>query len=78
MVHDVRMTKWHRIALNLPADLLSAAEKELGTTSPTVAVTKALEEFVPRRAMDRLLAMDLPDLTPEVVDGMRRDRDVVL
>jgi Arc/MetJ family transcription regulator len=64
----------HRTTLNLPAELLRAAEEELGTTSPTVAVTTALREFVRRRAMERLLAMDLPDLTPEAVEAMRQPR----
>ena len=31
-------------------------------------------EFVRRRAMERLLAMDLPDLTPEAVEAMRQPR----
>jgi hypothetical protein len=39
-----------------------------------VAVMTALREFARRRAMERLLAMDLPDLTPEAVEAIRQPR----
>lgn len=74
MAEDLRKSRRRRTTLNLPADLLKAAEDELGTTSPTEAVTEALKEFVRRRAAERLLAMDLPDLTPDAVEEVRRPR----
>jgi hypothetical protein len=64
----------HRTSLNLPIDLLQKAKAQLGTTSPTEAVTAALEEFVARRQIEALLAMELPDLTLEAVQEMRQPR----
>ena len=64
----------HRTSLNLPVDLLQQAKAQLGTTSPTEAVTAALEEFVARRQIEALLTMELPDLTLEAVQEMRQPR----
>jgi hypothetical protein len=64
----------HRTSLNIPVDLLQKAKAQLGTTSPTEAVTAALEEFVARRQIEALLAMELPDLTLEAVQQMRQPR----
>lgn len=61
-----------RTTLNVRRDLLSEAERELGTSSPTIAVNQALEEFVNLRRRRRLLEMELPDLTPEAIEAMRR------
>jgi hypothetical protein len=69
-----RRVRTHRTSLNLPIDLLQRAKAQLGTTSPTEAVTAALEEFVARRQIEALLAMELPDLTLEAVQEMRQAR----
>ena len=58
----------------LPVDLLREAKQETGTTSATVAITTALSELVARRRRARLLDVDLPDLTPEALDRLRRPR----
>lgn len=64
----------HRTTLNLPIDLLAEAQEAVGTSSPTVAVITALEELVAQRHLRELLEMDLPDLTPEALEAMRRPR----
>jgi Bacterial antitoxin of type II TA system, VapB len=64
----------HRTTLNLPVDLLREAEAIVGTSSPTEAVVVALETLVAQRHLRELLDMDLPDLTPEALDEMRRPR----
>jgi hypothetical protein len=43
-------------------------------TSHTDAVNAALEEYVANRRLRRLLDMELPDLTLEAVEEMRRPR----
>jgi hypothetical protein len=63
-----------RTTLNLRADLLSEVETDLGMTSHTDAVNAALEEYVANRRLRRLLDMELPDLTLEAVEEMRRPR----
>jgi hypothetical protein len=64
----------HRTTLILPVALLEEAEDAVGSTSATETVTIALRELVARRRRQRLLAIDLPDLTPEGVDELRRPR----
>ena len=66
-----------RTTLNVRADLLREAEAELGTNSHTTAVNAALEEYVANRRLRRLLEMELPDLTLESVEEMRRTRPAV-
>jgi Arc/MetJ family transcription regulator len=60
--------------LNLDVDLLRAAQEVLGTSQTTETVHRALMEVVNRRKREQLAAYDFPDLTPEFVDEMRRDR----
>lgn len=64
----------HRTTLILPVDLLREAEEAVGSTSATETVTVALRELVARRRRERLLTVDLPDLTPQSVDEMRQPR----
>ena len=64
----------HRTTVNLPISLLRAAQEEIGSTSATETITAALAELVARRRRARLLVMDLPDLTPDSVDALRRPR----
>lgn len=63
-----------RTTLNVRADLLAEAEAELGTHSHTEAVNEALEEYVATRRLRKLLEMELPDLTLESVQEMRKTR----
>lgn len=67
-------SKRHRTTINLPLTLLEEAERELGSASATETVTTALREFVAARRRARLLALDLPDLTLESVEELRRPR----
>jgi Arc/MetJ family transcription regulator len=64
----------HRTTINLPELVLREAQEAYGTTSPTVAITRALEEAVARLHRQRLLEMDWSDLTPAAVAEMRRPR----
>jgi len=60
-----------RTTLRLRRDLLIEVERELDTSSPSVAVNRALEEFINLRRRQRLLEMDLLDLTPESLQSLR-------
>jgi len=60
--------------LNLDVELLQDA---LGTSRTTETIHLALAEVVNRRRHQRLAARDLPGLTPETLEGMRRDRTFV-
>jgi hypothetical protein len=73
-LEDLDETKRHRTSLNLPVALLEAAEKEIESSSATDTVTVALRELVAARRRKRLLEMELPDLTPEFVEELRRPR----
>ena len=73
-LEDLDETKRHRTSLNLPVALLQAAEKEIESSSATDTVTVALRELVAARRRKRLLEMELPDLTPEFVEELRRPR----
>lgn len=63
--------------LNLDRDLLRQAQSALGTTQATETIHRALSEVVNRHKRERLAAYDFPDLTPEFVEEMRRDRSFV-
>jgi Arc/MetJ family transcription regulator len=64
----------HRTTLILSVALLQEAEEAVGSTSATETVTIALRELVARRRRERLLSVDLPDLTPQSVGRLRRPR----
>ncbi len=64
----------HRTTINIPSQLLAEAEDAFETRSPTTAITLALEEAVASYHRRRLLEMDWSELTPRVVQGMRRPR----
>jgi hypothetical protein len=64
----------HRTTLLLPVELLREAEAAVGSTSATETVTVALRELVARRRRERLLTVDLPDLTSGTVDELRQPR----
>lgn len=64
----------HRTTINVPEKLLQQAEEAFETRSPTVAITRALQEAVALYHRRQLLEMDWSDLTPEAVSEMRRLR----
>jgi len=53
-----------RTTLNLPEDLLRAAQQSLGTTGITATVVRAMEEAVRLKLRLRLLEHDMTELTP--------------
>jgi Arc/MetJ family transcription regulator len=63
-----------RTTLNLPEDLLRAAQRSLGTTGITATVVRAMEEAVRLKLRLRLLEHDMTELTPELVEELRRPR----
>lgn len=68
---------WNMIkhtTLNLDMELLARAQQELGTRTATDTIHRALEEAVNRARRRRLLDHDFSELTPEVIDEMRRPR----
>lgn len=74
MAKRYAQTVRHRTTLILPVELLREAEEAVGSTSATETVTLALHELVARRRRERLLAVELPDLTPRSVEELRRSR----
>lgn len=66
--------RMHRTTINVPEKLLQQAEEAFETRSPTVAITRALQEAVALHHRRRLLEMDWSDLTPEAVSEMRKPR----
>jgi Arc/MetJ family transcription regulator len=65
-------TKVKRTNINIDTDLVSAAAAVLGTVQTTETVHAALREVVDRAARRRLADRDFSDLTPEVLDELRR------
>lgn len=65
-----------RVTFNADADLLAEARAVLGTSSATGTINAALGEVVRRHRRERLLTHDFSDLTPEVLDAIRRWRTV--
>lgn len=60
--------------LNIDTDLLTAAERALGTSGATETIHRALREVVDLRRRQWLLEYDFPGLTPESLERMRADR----
>ncbi len=63
-----------RTNINLDAELLDAAAAVLGTARTTDTVHAALRAVVDRAARDRLAQRDFADLTPVVLEQLRRPR----
>jgi Arc/MetJ family transcription regulator len=61
-----------RTNINLDMDLVDRAAHELGTERTTDTVHQALREVIARAHRARLAQRDFEDLTPEVVEAMRR------
>jgi Arc/MetJ family transcription regulator len=60
--------------MNLNLALVSEAAAVLGTEQTTETVHAAMRDVVARARRRRLAARDLPDLTPEAVEEMRKQR----
>jgi hypothetical protein len=60
--------------MNLNFALVSEAAAVLGTEQTTETVHAAMRDVVARARRRRLAARDLPDLTPEAVEEMRKQR----
>lgn len=61
-----------RTNLNLDMVLVEQAARELGTTRTTDTVHEALREVVARARRTRLASRDFADLTPEMLESLRR------
>jgi hypothetical protein len=62
-----------RVTLNVDEELLREAGELLGTTSMTETINGALDEFVSLQMRLQLVNHDF-DLTPEMLDEIRRPR----
>ena len=71
---DMRQTKIRRTNINLDADLVDAAAAVLGTARTTDTVHAALRAVIDRASRERLAERDLADLTPAVLERVRRPR----
>lgn len=63
-----------RTSLNLDVDLVAQARDVLGTNGTTETVHRALEDVIRRERLRQLAAETFDDLTPEVLDQLRRPR----
>jgi Arc/MetJ family transcription regulator len=63
-----------RTSMYLDRDLVNAAAAALGTKKTTETVHEAMRDVVGRARRRKLAARDLPDLTPEAIEAMRRAR----
>lgn len=63
-----------RTTLNLDHDLVHDAAQALGTTKTTQTIHAAMEDVVARARRRRLAERELPDLTPDAIEQMRRAR----
>ncbi len=61
-----------RTSVILDTELLDEAGSVLGTTRTTEVIRLALMEVVNRDKRRRLVALEMPDLTPESLDRARR------
>lgn len=60
--------------MNLDRELVAEAAGVLGTEGATETVHAAMAEVVRSARRRRLTAWELPDLTPETLEEMRRPR----
>jgi Arc/MetJ family transcription regulator len=66
-----------RTNINLDTELVGEAAAVLGTANTTETVHAALREVVARAARGRLAQREYGDLTPAVLEKIRRARDLV-
>lgn len=61
-----------RTNINLDMDLVEQAAQALGTRRTTDTVHEALRDVIARARRTRLAQRDFEDLTPELLEAMRR------
>jgi Arc/MetJ family transcription regulator len=71
---EVSETKIRRTNINLDVELVDAAAAVLGTERTTDTVHAALRAVIDRAARERLAQRDFDDLTPDVLEQLRRPR----
>jgi Arc/MetJ family transcription regulator len=71
---EVSKTKIRRTNINLDTELVDAAAAVLGTARTTDTVHAALRAVIDRASRERLAERDFADLTPEVLETVRRPR----
>ena len=74
---EVSETKIRRTNINLDTELVDAAAAVLGTERTTDTVHAALHAVIDRAARERLATRDFDDLTPGVLEQVRRPRQTV-
>jgi Arc/MetJ family transcription regulator len=72
--HAYDQTVKKRTTLNIDLELVAEARQALGTRGTSDTVHAALGDVVGRSRRKRLLAYDLPDLSPESLAEMRSAR----
>jgi Arc/MetJ family transcription regulator len=63
-----------RTNINLDGDLVDSAAAVLGTARTTDTVHAALRDVVARARRESLAGFEFEDLTPEVLESIRRPR----
>ena len=71
---EVSKTKIRRTNINLDTELVDAAAAVLGTARTTDTVHAALRAVIDRASRERLAERDFADLTPKVLERVRRPR----
>jgi Arc/MetJ family transcription regulator len=71
-VAEMSETKIKRTNINLDTELVDAAASVLGTARTTDTVHAALQAVIDRAARERLAQRDFADLTPGVLEQLRR------
>jgi Arc/MetJ family transcription regulator len=74
LLSEVSETKIRRTNINLDTALVDAAAVVLGTARTTDTVHAALRAVIDRAARERLAQRDFADLTPDVLEQVRRPR----
>jgi Arc/MetJ family transcription regulator len=66
-------TRRQHTTVNLDMQLMGEAQRILGTRQVTETIHRALQEIVNRDKRRRLLDLGLGDMTPEMLEEMRRN-----
>ena len=74
---EVSDPKIRRTNINLDTELRDAAAAVLGTVRTTDTVHAALRAVIDRAARERLATRDFDELTPDVLEQLRRPRQTV-
>jgi Arc/MetJ family transcription regulator len=74
MLGQVSEAAIRRTNINLDAELVDAAAAVLGTARTTDTVHAALRAVIDRAARERLAQRDFADLSPAVLEQLRRPR----